>query len=339
MRVAPKKVQSFRDDYTYTNSESAIKRFPFPFVDDEYRYSVNIEPHVAKDGEGSAYEYFLDIDEHYLSEMVEREKVLADMPFRCKSMEHMDLACWDTLERIMTSLADDYPEYFKLKQEGNNWSWENTLLNIKQNFVFGDRDSLPMPPLEYIGRQVQGDFAILDQRDNNLFMDAGIVTCPAAWSLAFDVGMSFSEWHGPVPMVHSEGIIDRALKYLIAIPIGSPVRRLNWTLTVNPRMDTATETYSDWGPERTLVTQENVGKMVYLRVEIQVIDRMPRSNALMFSIRTYLISLEDMVSNPDWARRMHRTMKTLPPALIDYKGLTRYYDMVVDYLSQFDSAN
>lgn len=78
---------------------------------------------------------------------------------------------------------------------------------------------------------------------------------------------------------------------------------------------------------------------MYLRVELQVLDRMPRSNALMFSIRTYLMSLEDIVTNPEWAKRMHRVMKTLPAPLIDYKGLTRYHSTVVDYLAQFDPAN
>lgn len=336
MRVAPKAVQSFRDDFTYSNSPGAIKRFPFPFPEDEYRYSVNMEPHLPKDGPGSVYEKFLDIDEHYLSEMTERDLVLKEMPHRCLAMDHMELACWDMIERVMTSLAEEYPEHFSLHQNGDLWNWENKLLKIKDNFVFGDSSSLPLPPLEYIGRQIQGDFAILDQRENNLFLDAGIVTCPADWSLAFDAGMSFAEWHGPVPMAHSEGIFDRALKYLTAIQVGKPIRRLNWTLTVNARMDTSPETYHQWGHERSEITPENVGEKVYLRVELQVLDRMPRSNALMFSIRTYLISLEDLVTNEMWAQRMHRTMKTLPKPLIDYKGLTRYHSMVVDYLAHFD---
>jgi hypothetical protein len=336
MRIAPKDVQSFRDDFTYTNSKEAIERFPFPFVDDEYRYSVNMEPHQPKGGEGSAYEHFLDIDEHYRSEMAERAIVLKEMPARCLVMEHMDIACWDIIERIMTSLSEDYPQYFSLIKKGDNWQWDNKLLNIKDNFILGDSASLPLPPLEYIGRQVQGDFAILDQRNADLFLDAGIITGPADWSLAFDAGMSFSEWHGPVPMAHSEGIFDRALKYLTMIPVGSPVRRLNWTLTVNARMDTSSEKYAEWGHERTSITPDNVGEKVYLRVEIQVIDRMPRSNALMFSIRTYLLSLEDLVTNKDWAKRMHRTMKTLPPQLIEYKGLSRFHPLVVDYLSEYD---
>lgn len=339
MRVAPKEIQTFRDDFTYSNSVEAIKRFPFPFPEDDYRYSVNMEPHLPKGGEGSAYEHFLDIDEHYLSEMKERELVLQEMPHRCLAMDHMELACWDFLERCMVSMSEDYPQFFTLERNGKSWTWENKLLAIKDQFIFGETSSLPMPPLEYIGRQVQGDFAVLDQRENNLFLDAGIITCPADWSLAFDAGMSFTEWHGPVPMAHNEGVFERALKYLTAIPVGSPVRRLNWTLTINARMDTAPENYHEWGHERTTVTPENVGEKVYLRVEMQVMDRLPRSNAMMFSIRTYLMSLEDIVTNPEWAKRMHRVMKTLPEALIDYKGLTRFHSMVVDYLAQFDKAN
>jgi hypothetical protein len=339
MRLAPKPVQTFRDDFTYTNSDEAIKRFPFPFPEDEYMYSVNIEPHTMPGPEGSVYEHLFDIDEHYLSEMAERKQVLAENPKRCLAMDHMDLACWDFIDRAMTTMSQDYPNYFTLEKDGEHWTWENKLLGIKDTFTFGDSRTLPQPPMEYMGCQVQGDIALLDQRDNDLFMDAGIITCPADWSLAFDAGMSFSQWHGPVPLAHEAGIFERALKYLTAIPVDQPVRRLNWTLTINARMDTSPETYPNWGTDRDSVTPENVGEKVYLRVELQVLDRMPRSNALMFSIRTYLISMNDLVTNPEWAKRMHRVMKTLPEELIEYKGLTRYHPILLDWLKQFDLEN
>ncbi|MPQ77448.1 DUF3445 domain-containing protein [Hydrogenovibrio sp. JE_KL2] len=339
MRLAPKAIQSFRDDFTYTNSEEAIKRFPFPFPEDEYMYSVNIEPHALPGPKDSVYEHLFDIDEHYLSEMAEREIVLKENPKRCLAMPHMDLACWDFIDRAMTSLSEDYPNYFSLEKDGEFWTWENKLLGIKDTFTFGQSSTLPKPPLEYIGCQVQGDIALLDQRNNDLYMDAGVITCPADWSLAFDAGMSFSEWHGPVPLAHEAGIFERALKFLTAIPIGQPVRRLNWTLTINARMDTSPETYPNWGTDRDTVTLENVGEKVYLRVELQVLDRMARSNALLFSIRTYLISMNDLVTNKAWAKRMHRTMKTLPSELIEYKGLSRYHSTLVEWLKQFDPEN
>ena len=101
--------------------------------------------------------------------------------------------------------------------------------------------------MEYITRQSQGDFCILDQRDGNLWMDAGIVTTQADWSLDFDIGMNFFEWHAPVPLAHEKGIFDRALKFLINIQQGRPVRRLNWTMTINPRLDTSPENYPQMG--------------------------------------------------------------------------------------------
>lgn len=339
MRLHPKPIQTFRDDFSYSNSAEAIARFPFPFPQDDYMYSVNIEPHVTPGPEGSVFEHLLDIDEHYLSEMAERDIVLRENAQRCLAMPHMDVACWDLIDRAMTSLAADYPQHFSLVREGERWTWQNRLLDIHDSFTFGDSSTLPLPPLEYIGRQLQGDFALLDQRDGDLFMDAGIVTCPADWSLRFDAGMSFSEWHGPVPLAHEMGIFERALKYLTAIPVGRPVRRLNWTLTINARMDSSPETFPSWGSDRMTVTPDNVGEKVYLRVELQVLDRMPRSNALMFSIRTYLMSFDDLVTNPDWARRLHRVIKTLPPELVEYKGLSRFHPAVVEWLSRFDPAN
>ncbi|MCY0963933.1 heme-dependent oxidative N-demethylase family protein [Parathalassolituus penaei] len=338
MRTTPHKIESFRDDFTYRNSEFAIQRFPFPFPQDDYLYSVNIEPHTLPGPVGSVNEHLFDIDEHYLSEVRERSLVLEENPRRCLAMPHMDLACWDFIERAMTSMAADYPDWFALTRNGDQWHWQNHLLGIDDQFTFGDSSTLPMPPMEYMGRQVQGDIALLDQREGDLFMDAGIVTCPADWSLAFDAGMSFREWHGPVPMAHEMGIFDRALKYLCAIQVGRPVRRLNWTLTVNARMDTSPETYPSWGMDRASVNLNNVGQKVHLRVELQVMDRMPRSNALMFSIRTYLASFEDICQNPEWARRLHRVMKGLPAPLVEYKGLSRFHPAVVEWLAQFDTV-
>jgi hypothetical protein len=65
--------------------------------------------------------------------------------------------------------------------------------------------------------------------------------------------------------------------------------------------------------------------------------RLPRSNALMFSIRTYLISMDELVTQPAWAQRLHRVLRDLPDAIADYKGMTLYRQTLVDWLSQFDS--
>jgi len=329
--------RAFREGFSYKNSDEAILRFPFPFPEDQYMYSVNMEPHV-KEGPSDVFRHTFDVDEHYVAECSERAIVLAEDPARCQVLPHMMSAQWDTLELLMESLAEDYPQYFSLEKDGNEWTWTNRLLEIKDTFTFGDPSTLPYEPFEYITRQAQGDFTLQDQRDDNLYVDGGMVTTQADWSLSFNIGMSFHEWHGPVPKAHELGVFDRALKFLLRLVYGQPTRRMNWTMTINPRLDTSPENYSFWGPDRTTVTPENVGEKVHLRVELQTLFRLPRSNAILFGIRAYLISMADVARVPKWRRRLHRVLRDLDPALVEYKGLVRYRTMTVDYLSQFDDG-
>ena len=154
---------------------------------------------------GTAYEHPIDVDEHYVAEMRDRALVLAEDPLRCQSLPHMTLAGWDLLELLMERQADGYPGHFALDRDGDRWRWINRPLGIDDTFTFGDPATLPYGPMEYITRQSQGDFCIVDQRDGNLWMDAGMVTTQADWSLDFDIGMNFMEWHGPVPLAHEIG--------------------------------------------------------------------------------------------------------------------------------------
>ena len=337
MSIAYKADESFREDFRYANSDGAILHFPFPFTDDGYMYAVNIEPHV-RGGPTGAFQSVFDVDEHYVAECRERALVLRQDPNRCMVLPHMMAAQWDTLELIMESLAQDYPADFELRRAGDAWTWINRPLGLEDSFVFGDADTLPLAPFEYVTRQAQGDFTLQDQREDNLFIDGGMVTTQADWSLEFDLGMTFHEWHGPVPIAHDLGVFDRALQFLMRLQYGKPVRRLNWTMTVNPRLDTSPENYPIWGPDRTTVTPANVGDKLHLRVELQTLFRLPRSNAILFGVRAYLASLSEVARVPKWGRRLHRVLRDLPPELIEYKGLPRFRQTAIDYLAQFDDG-
>ena len=331
------KHETFRDDFTFCNSPQQVLRFPFPFAHDSYEYAVNLEPHTIGT-KNSVFASSFDVDEHYLAEMRDRAQVLDEDPLRCQSLPHMSLAGWDLLELIMTEKTKHYPEFFALQRNGNQYHWVNRPLYIEQPFTFGDDTTLPCGPMEYIARQTQGDFCLLDQRNNNLWLDAGIATTQSNWSLDFALGMNFFEWHAPVPLAHESGIFRRALQYLLNLRVGQPARRLNWSLTINPRLDTSLEKYHQWGRDRATVTRDNAGEKVFLRVEVQTFWRLPRSNALAFPIRCYLLKMDELVTVPKWARRMHRVVRDLPPELIEYKGLSVFYDALLAWLAQHDDG-
>ncbi|HHJ4328531.1 TPA: heme-dependent oxidative N-demethylase subunit alpha family protein, partial [Klebsiella pneumoniae] len=168
---------------------------------------------------------------------------------------------------------------------------------------------------------------------------AGMTTQRADYSLRFNLGMNFMEFHGPVPKVQELGVIDRALKFLLRLRAGHPVRRVNWSVTVHPRLETSAETLPDWAPDRTIVTPENAGELVNMRIELQPLHRLPRSNAVLFPIRTYLVSLAELAEfAPQWAKRTHRVLKALDQELVDYKGFTRYRDAAVTWLAKYDDG-
>lgn len=330
--------QTFRGAYSFRNSPAAIRRFPYPFAEDRYAYSMNVEPHLPGPA-GSVFEHLFDIDEHYAAEVNDRAIVLRQDPSRCLALPHMMTAQWDMLELITTELAKSYPALFALERAGSRWRWINRPLGFDHTFTFGAAESLPpgpdgpVGPMEYIARQMQGDFTLLDQRDNNLWLDAGVLTSPGNWSLDFNLGMNFIEWHGPVPARPETQLFERALHYLMGLRVGAPVRRLNWSTTVEPRLDTGLEAYPDWGRHRQGVTRENLGEKLHMRIELQSLYRLPRSNAILFSIRCYLLSLADLVTVPGWGPRFAGVLQSLPPEIVAYKGLAPYIDPICDYLA------
>jgi hypothetical protein len=305
-----------------------ITRFPFPFPRDQYRYSTNVEPagHSTDTVAGSWGDTRIAIDAHYHRELAERERILAEDPSRHQCLPHMVPAAWDAMLTLMRTLADEYPDTVTLERREDGWLWKNDLLGIEHTFVFGDLDTLPAPPLVYICGQIQEDVVLLDQREGALWGDAGLVTFAADWSFGFDVGMSFLEIHGPVPRIHSEKIITRAHNFLMRLEPGQSYRRTNWTLTVDGKLDTSTETYPEWGMDRRTLADgplDEVGDRLFLRTEVQHLIRLAHSGAVMFLIRTYLLPFRDVATVPEWGERLYRVLEDLPVDMAEYKGISR----------------
>jgi dimethylamine monooxygenase subunit A len=315
-----------------------LAAFPFPFAADTYRYSTNLEPagNAVPTHVGTWGERVVDIDSEYEHELAERQRILAADPSRYAALPHMRTACWDAMLVLMGELAAAYPDTMSLTRVGESWRWCNQKLGIAQDFVHGDESTLPAEPLAYIGSQVQEDIVLLDQRDGDLFADAGVVTFASGWSFGFDVGMTFLEIHGPVPRLRDSGVITRAREFLMRLQAGAVYRRTNWTLGVGRRLDASTETYPEWGPDvrrAAEVDDDTFGRLIHLRVEVQHLIRLPESGAICFLIRTYLLPFIDLATVEPWRARTAAVVAELPDDMADYKGFLSYRDRAVSWLT------
>lgn len=311
--------------------------FPFPFPTDQYRYSTNVEPAGAAvvTPAGQWGDAVVVIDSEYEHELAERQRILSEDSTRYAVLPHMEAACWDTMLTVMRELSLAYPDSMSLTRTGGTFRWQNKLLGIDQQFGFADSSTLPQEPLLYIAGQVQEDLVLLDQRDGDLFGDAGIVTFAADWSFGFDVGMSFLEIHGPVPRLRETGVITRAREFIMRLQPGQSYRRTNWTMTVGRRLDVSTELYPQWGPDRPWVLtldDEDFGNTVHLRTEVQHLIRLAESGAVLFLIRSYMLPLEAVASVEPWRARFAAVLKDLPEDMADYKGIISYRDRVIEWL-------
>jgi len=86
-------------------------------------------------------------------------------------------------------------------------------------------------------------------------------------------------------------------------------------MTVGRRLDVATETHPECGPDRHAVLGEDLGARLHLRAEVQHLVRLPKSDAVLLLIRTYLLPLEDLARVPEWRDRLAAVLEEHPASL------------------------
>lgn len=302
------------------------RRFPFPFKGESYRYSndsVELEPPVV-----------LDITPEYAEEIDLKRSVLRTRHEHAyQSLPDSLEGQWEILEFLVREMVTRHPRSFLLEEEGERWTLRNLLLGEAHSFVLGDASTLPFEPLDFIGRHVQEDLFYLEQKDGDLILASGQLCFPNNWSLGFNIGTPFLEFHKPVPEFFSSGMASKVLKFLLRLEAGMPFQRLSWTMTVGKMLPVFRESFDEWSPKKRTVTDENVGDLVFLRVEDQRLFRLPRSNGILFSLHTHLISLRELSENPQWARQLCRVLQDAPDYMSEYKGYHPYRDTMIAYLS------
>jgi dimethylamine monooxygenase subunit A len=304
-----------------------LESFPYPFKGSTYRYTNNSVP-MKK-------EMCIEVTPDYVEEMNLKRDLLAHHPERCyQSLPHTLTGQWEIVELVMDHLAEQYPDQFLLEKKGRQWRFHNKILEEKHDFIFGDETTLPDEPLAFIGKHVQEDLIFMMQREGDLYLDAGQLCFPANWSLAFNLGMKFKSIHHPIPGFKEEGLDDRILQFLMRLEAGNPWERTNWSLMAGDRLDTSLETFDQWGKLRKQVTKENAGELVHIRVEVQKLFRLPRTNGILFTIHTHLLSLEKLASNLEWLKQFYEILSELPPHITEYKGISLYKGAVLDYLEE-----
>jgi hypothetical protein len=198
----------------------------------------------------------------------------------------------------------------------------------------GDSASLPLPPLDWVGRQMQEDLLILSgNAEDGMPLVAGQLCFPNGWCLDDKMGKSFLGIHHEVPLfAHHLGRSSSLL--LERLKPERPVWRINWSLKATPRLNLIPRFFAE--ERQAHLTPANIGACCFLRLERQTLSRLPRTGCILFTIHTYQAPLDAVVESADVARRIAGVVRTVPEEMLLYKGIASFLDPLLTYLAAKD---
>lgn len=165
--------------------------------------------------------------------------------------------------------------------------------NIKQNLARcpdGETISIvPDAPLATLGALVQEDFCILQKQSDEHVLTAAVLCFPASWTLAQKFGKPLLAIHTPVS-AYDTNIAKRVQRLFDGVRAGRPLWRKNAMLYQSPDLF---QPRTEEAPR----AEVGVGEGPFLRSERQSILRLPETDAIVFSIHTYVVQ-RDMYAAP-----------------------------------------
>lgn len=192
-------------------------------------------------------------------------------------------------------------------------------------------------PLDLAGRLVQEDLCLMlpieAQIETQYTLAAASVCFPSRWCLQEKFGQPIGEIHQHVPG-YAESLERPVNHFFDRLKPNYPGYRLNWGIVDSPDLF-LDQRKGNTAPDPS-ITPENAGERLWLRVERQTLRRLPVSNGVLFTIRTYVHRLDQLVNDPNVAHQLKLALQAIPTAMQIYKNLLPIRSALICYLEQIE---
>ncbi|WP_170564654.1 heme-dependent oxidative N-demethylase family protein [Ruegeria atlantica] len=217
---------------------------------------------------------WLHCDDAFAAQMQRREELLAGCRADIMSMDPSALpAAQELLELVLSRV---YPE-------------------CTDHVIRPDRQKVPVDhsqPLDTLCRLVQEDFCILQKHGDEHVLTAAILCFPASWRLSEKFMRPLIDIHVPVDS-YDANIARRVQRLFDGIQPGRPLWRFNalWYQDAELHQPRSANDRRD---------PQDRGTARFLRSERQTLLRLPKTEAVVFSIHTYVLAEDQLrkMENP-----------------------------------------
>jgi len=229
-----------------------------------------------------------------------RDNVIAELP-----------GSEEAQAELLTALANYLPEWHSAiyRREGNG-------LRI------GDARTVPLDEASAIqtaGCLAQEDLCLMQSLGEGqpYALTAASLCFPTRWRLADKIGKPMAAIHGPVPL-YADKMARQVDRFFQHLKVERPVQRINWSLIDDPAL------FQPTGHSRTAedprFQPETIGENVWFRSERQTLMRLPDTGAIVFGIRIYQATLDEVANDSVRAGRLLEAVRTMAPEMYQYKS-------------------
>ncbi len=261
-----------------------------------------------------------------------REKIVLENPnntmlFKPEALE----ALHETYIKMFEFMIKRYPMYFEYDINDNSMIRNK----IKNELIPKDPSKLTPDSLNLIlAKNFEEDYLIMifDEKKDSYILKGGSFAFPSGFDPAEKVDLTLKDIHGPVPM-YSEKLELSMDRFFKRLKVNQMVIRQNWSIQPHTQLFApALNHASDESELGEVLDPETMDfDKVFMRVERQILTRLPKTKALLFTIRTYLTPLSKIREEPR-APELIQAIDGLPPVLQVYKRSAVWGPAVKSYL-------
>lgn len=234
-------------------------------------------------------------------------------------------------EKVTNFLLDRYPQYFYIKDDQIYNAINDVYLPLD-----GSKEE-PSSLLLHLAASVEEDVVILlkdnpNDAEEEYKMRASINGFPAGFDPAEGFDQPISIIHGPVPSYENRLKLGMS-RFFNRLEPKDMWYRTNWSIQAHKNLFSLHGNHARAGQVITPLKMEEIDfeDGCFLRVERQVLTRMPKSRAVIMTIRTYTTPMAQ-VKAEGYADELIKGIDGLPDDLAFYKKRAYWGEAVKEYL-------
>jgi len=279
---------------------------------------------------------WIELDNQYLRYHADKRKRIEEYGDKCcrtdGSARTFDAAV-ELLEELTTYLSERYPSVFVRTAAGVDNIATGECFDVNKLTMSGSKEN----PMQLCARLVQDDLDILfEGEDGQYYLRASGDFLSGVERLEERMGMSLSELHTSSNVPGFASKLEKGMmSFFRRLKPENPIVRHNYFIQVDENL-----AHSIYGNDTSpaigwdMVKKGKAIEHHYFRCERQSLRRLPRSGAVVFTIRTYVHPIVEIAEEPGVAGRLASAIRSWDEDVARYKGREKYQEVLLEYLDR-----